>query len=302
MTTNAAAQHDAWVAAGSRIPVTVGGRTRQLFVRRSGHGPVVTLLHGFPSSSWDWQAVEHLLAVDHTVIALDLLGYGQSDKPWPHAYSTAEHADVISGIWASLGVASTALVGHDVGSSVAQELLARTAEQRLTTGLRSVVFLNGALFTDHYRPARVTRMLATPLLGRLVAGAMNEVRLATSMRALFSDAGRPGEDRFVQMWQALTRDRGQRVIPGLTHYLADKRREQQRWHHATVRTTVPVGIVWGAADPALPVILYTDAVAALPTAMTRLLPEVGHFPQLERPDAVVELIGALEAAERPTKS
>jgi pimeloyl-ACP methyl ester carboxylesterase len=264
-------------------------------VRQSGSGPAVTLIHGFPSSSWDWQGVEKLLIPGHTVIALDLLGYGESDKPWPHRYSVGEHADVIAAVWQTLGVESTALVGHDVGSSVAQELLARQIDGTLGTRLVSVVFVNGALFTDHYRPARVTRLLANPILGRLVARAMTESRLGESMSALFSDQGRPGPDHFSEQWAALTKNRGQRVIPGLTHYLADKKTHQARWKNATIDADVPVGIVWGALDTALPEVLYDDAVRYLPTAHVRLLADVGHFPQVERPDAVAEAIRAIRS-------
>jgi pimeloyl-ACP methyl ester carboxylesterase len=287
---SAAASYQSWVSEGSQLTVEAGGQKRQVFVRQSGSGPAVTLIHGFPSSSWDWQGVEQLLKPNNTVIALDLLGYGESEKPWPHRYSVDEHADVIVAVWQALGVDSTVLVGHDVGSSVAQELLARYVDGTLGVRLESAVFLNGALFTDHYQPARVTKLLANPILGRLVAGAMNESRLGESMSALFSDQGRPAPDHFVQQWANLTKNQGQRVIPGLTHYLADKRQHQDRWKGATINTDLPVGVVWGALDTALPEVLYNDAVRYLPKAHARLLKQVGHFPQVERPDVVVEVI------------
>jgi pimeloyl-ACP methyl ester carboxylesterase len=65
---------------------------------------VVTLLHGFPTSSWDWASTAAWLEADHTVVTVDLLGYGDSDKPWKHTYSTTEHADIVESVWRALGV------------------------------------------------------------------------------------------------------------------------------------------------------------------------------------------------------
>jgi pimeloyl-ACP methyl ester carboxylesterase len=290
---DAATRYETWRAGGRLLPITRGVDEFRIFVRSVGSGPAVTLLHGFPSSSWDWAGVEPLLAADHTVVSVDLIGYGESSKPWPHRYSVAEHAEVISAIWRELGITSTAVVGHDVGSSIAQELLARSAEGRLGVHLSGVVFLNSALIADHYQPARVTRLLARPLWGRVIAGLMNEQRMVASVSSLYSDAGRPSAAHPAEQWRVFQQHGGTRVLPGLTHYLADKKAEGERWRDRMTSSSLPLGIVWGRADTALPEILYDDAVRALPGARAVLLDGVGHFPQVERPDVVAESVRSL---------
>ena len=104
---------DAWWADGERVRVTLGGEERAVFVRRSGAGPAMTLLHGFPSSSYDWARVAPALSEQHALLLPDFLGFGASDKPADHDYSLHEQADLVEALWAHEGVTSTVVVAHD---------------------------------------------------------------------------------------------------------------------------------------------------------------------------------------------
>ena len=72
-------------------------------------GPWLTLLHGFPTSSWDWAPVAPALAARYRLLALDFLGFGASAKPRRHRYRIAEQADLVEALWRHHGVTSTAL-------------------------------------------------------------------------------------------------------------------------------------------------------------------------------------------------
>ncbi|WP_433304426.1 alpha/beta fold hydrolase [Actinoplanes sp. CA-030573] len=286
-----------WQAGGRKVRVALaGGRTpAQVFVRVRGDGPAVTLLHGFPTSSWDWARTEPLLARDYTVISLDLPGYGASDKPRGHRYHTAEHADVLLQVWSHLGIDDTAVVGHDVGTSVARELLARAAEGTVPVSLRGMVLMNGSLIQDHYTPARITRLLANPLLGPVLARGMTEQRFIASLRPLFSDAGRPSDNELRAHWTALTSDAGTARLPQLVHYIADGVANRERWRAALASTPVPLSVVWGALDPAIGIAVLDDVRDLLPGIPLTVLDDVGHFPQIERPIAVVAAVRTLPA-------
>ena len=89
-------------------------------------GKPVTLFHGFPASSFDWaNVVPELAGSGYRVTTLDLLGYGSSDKPHPYPYTLMEQASLVPAVWGDLGIDGTALVAHDYGVSVAQELTLR---------------------------------------------------------------------------------------------------------------------------------------------------------------------------------
>ena len=86
---------DAWWSAGERVEVDLRGVARQIFLRRAGAGPTMTLLHGFPSSSHDWAAVLPTLAERNALVLFDFLGFGASQKPADHDYSIHEQADLV---------------------------------------------------------------------------------------------------------------------------------------------------------------------------------------------------------------
>ena len=139
-------RYDAWLASGARVAVDLGGERREVFVRSGGNGGWCTLLHGFPTSSFDWHRQWDALAGEHRLLTLDFLGFGDSDKPADHAYSIHEQADLTERVWALHGVERTSLVVHDYAVSVAQELLARRRDGALPVAIERVVFLNGGLF------------------------------------------------------------------------------------------------------------------------------------------------------------
>lgn len=130
--------YDGWLAGGERLALPRLART--VFTRVDGvaDGPPVTL-------------------------TLDLLGFGDSDKPPGHRYSLFEQADLVEEVWELLGVQGGALVAHDYGVTVAQELLARGAR------LDRVAFLNGGLYPDLHRPTDVQQALLSPGGAKLAA-------------------------------------------------------------------------------------------------------------------------------------
>ena len=125
-----------WWARGELVELELDGAMRMVFVRRMGSGPHLTLLHGYPSSSHDWAKLAPALTREHTLLLLDFLGFGASEKPADHHYSLHEQADLVEALWAHEGVTRTRVLAHDYAVSVTQELLARRGEGSLAGGDR----------------------------------------------------------------------------------------------------------------------------------------------------------------------
>jgi len=89
--------------------------------RRGGDGPVILLVHGIAGSSRTWKEVMPALAVDHTVIAPDLLGHGESAKPMGD-YSLGAYASGLRDFLGVLGIPRATLVGQSFGGGVAMQL------------------------------------------------------------------------------------------------------------------------------------------------------------------------------------
>ncbi|WP_227538139.1 alpha/beta fold hydrolase [Marinobacter vulgaris] len=85
----------------------------------------ILLIHGFPTASWDWHKIWPALRQAHRVVAMDMLGFGFSEKPASHRYSIHQQADIVEGVVRQLGLDRFHVLAHDYGDTVAQELLAR---------------------------------------------------------------------------------------------------------------------------------------------------------------------------------
>jgi pimeloyl-ACP methyl ester carboxylesterase len=135
--------------------------------------PLILLLHGYPSSSFDWHKLWPMFEHgQYRVVAPDFLGFGFSAKPQYIKYSLVRQANVVEALMKSLGVAAAAevhVIAHDYAVSVVQELLARDKEFKdRPFRLLSVVFLNGGLFPEAHRPLLVQKLAASPYTGWLI--------------------------------------------------------------------------------------------------------------------------------------
>ncbi|MBL1078969.1 alpha/beta hydrolase [Nocardia sp. 2] len=269
-----------WVAGGERL--TIAGHS--IFHRQDGpaDGRPVTLLHGYPSSSHDWVSVlPALTAAGLRVTTLDYLGFGASDKPVGHDYRMTEQASLVEELWRHLGIGETALVAHDYGVSVAQELLARDA-----TRITRSAWLNGGLYVDLYRPLPIQRVMIGPL-GKLLGPVMVERAFAASLRRIL---GRQISDADMhELWLAMSDNGGRRVQWGLNRYHAERVQQAERWQRALETYSGPMLFVWGPVDPISGGHLLPRLRERLPHAEFVVLdeaPATGHYPQLENPAAV----------------
>jgi pimeloyl-ACP methyl ester carboxylesterase len=283
---------DGWLASGDRVQVELESGRWDVFVRTAGSGPWLTLLHAFPTSSWDWARVADMLEPSFRVLTFDFLGFGDSDKPRNHEYSINEQADLTEALWRRLGLAETGLVGHDYGATVAQELLARAREKTLETRLNGVVLLNAGLYVELARPLLIQRLLARPLVGRLLAHAVTERAFSRSLSSVFSSEHQPTVAELQEQWRLVRRRDGVAVTPKLLGYMRERRMNAARWETALERTQVPLRLVWGMADPRSGAQISEHAHERIPGLGVVALDDVGHYPQLEAPEHVATAIEA----------
>lgn len=256
-----------------------------LFVHEAGDGPLVTLLHGYPGSSYDFHRVVDDLP-EHRTLAPDLLGFGRSAKPRDHRYSIHEQADLVEHLWQETGMTTTVLVAHDYSTSVAQELLARRA-----AGITGVVLLNGAVYPHLHRPTVVQELLLGPD-GPALAAAIDEDAFRNGLRETFATT----TDRELRdLWRAMSRDDGHLLAADLLHYVADRADHGERWVTAMESTPLPLTFVWGLLDPVSGAHVLAEVRRRLPGADVRALPAVGHWPPLEAPTEVARAVRRLAA-------
>ena len=274
-----------WWAAGERITLSVDGQERTVFVRRLGEGPHTTLLHGFPSSSHDWAKVVPLLSGSRSVLLVDFLGFGASEKPPDHRYSLLEQADLVEALWRLEGVGSTTLVAHDYAVSVAQELLARGIEDSLEVEIEALHLLNGGLYPDLHRPQPVQSALLDPEQGPALSAMINEQLFVAGLAPTFAEGYDAAADS-AEIWSATSRNGGERIAHLLIRYITDREQNAERWTSALHSTGVPLSFIWGMLDPVSGAHMAERIREMLPSAPFLALHDVAHWPALEAPERV----------------
>jgi pimeloyl-ACP methyl ester carboxylesterase len=270
---------------------------RRCIYRVAGSGPPVVLVHGMLNSSSHWHAVARSLASDYTVIAPDLIGHGDSAAPRGD-YSLGAHAASIRDLLAAIGVDRATIVGHSLGGGVAMQFfyqfpqrverlvlissgglgrevgpLLRTAALPGTSALLSLTIsrrLLGALWTA-----------GSLLRGRGVSLGVYLQAIARALRPLETAEARAA---FLHTLRSVIDVKGQRVSATDRLYLLEQ---------------MPTMIMWGERDRTIPIEHGQHAHAAIPGSSFATVPDAAHFPHIENPEAVAELLVGFFAATEP---
>ncbi len=264
-------------------------RSQRIFVADAGQGSAVLLIHGYPTASYDWHRVWRPLTSRFRVLAPDLLGLGFSDKPLEHTYRIADHADMIEDLLSHLGQRQVHVVAHDLGVSVAQELLARQLEGQTDCQIRSLVLLNGGLCPEAYRPRPVQRVLASPL-GPWLGPRMPRWAVERSIRSLFAPGHPPSAKLLDDFWQLIRHNDGLQIAHATGQFWVDRLKHRDRLVEPLLSQVVPCRLINGSADPNSGDHMAQRYRVLLPQADIASLPGVGHWPQIEVPGVVTELL------------
>jgi pimeloyl-ACP methyl ester carboxylesterase len=263
-------------------------RGQRIFTQAAGDpgAPAVLLIHGFPTASWDWSRVWPELAARFRLLAPDLLGFGFSAKPARYDYRISDQADLLGSFLAAQRIRSYHVLAHDYGDTVAQELLARAQENRGGPRLESVCFLNGGLFPEAHRPLLIQHLLASSL-GPAIARLTSFRLFAANMRRIFGRGTQPSADELQAFWTLIRNNDGLRVMPRVIGYMRERRQHRARWVGALERCPVSLKLIVGCADPIAGAQLADRYRELVPRADVMELPGIGHYPQVEAPQAVL---------------
>jgi pimeloyl-ACP methyl ester carboxylesterase len=272
------ARVEAWGRRGH--PEEFRGRRIHCF-HRPGEGPLLLLLHGFPTCSYDWR---ELIALEpnRAILAFDFLGFGLSDKPRDHDYTLAWQADLTEELVRRHGGGPVHLVAHDMGTSVATELLARDIDGQLGVELAAAVLFDGSVIIERASLTPGQKLLRSRL-GPLLAQLSSSTFFRQQLGSVFGKEHPMSAEEGADQWALMRFKGGGRIAHKLIGYTFERVRHAERWHGSVRDWPGPLSFVWGLQDPVATTHVLNGLRDLRPKAPVFELPELAHYPQIEDP-------------------
>lgn len=243
----------------------------------------LVILHGYPTSSYDYHKVLPQLAKKYRVILHDHLGFGFSEKPLDFSYSLIEQADIALQLWKQLSLKKVVLLAHDYGTSVCTEIIARHNKQQINLQIDKLILSNGSIHIEFSKLRTIQKLLKNKYTGKWVAKLTNYPIFKKNMRNVYFDKTKVTDEELKEMWLQLEYNNGRNVIHLLSNYINERYCFWHRWVGALKETSINTTIIWAENDP-----------IAIPKIAELLHKEIsdnkifwmkncGHFLMLEQP-------------------
>lgn len=253
----------------------------------AGDGETLLLIHGMAGSSATWRDVIPALAKNYRVIAPDLLGHGESDKPRGD-YSLGAFAASLRDLLDALDIPRATIIGQSLGGGIAMQF----AYQHRDRCERVVLIGSGGLGPDLSWTLRLLSAPGAELILPVIAPPQ-VLSAGNKIKSLLSSAG-VQSPRGAELWSAYsslsdrdTRNAFLRTLRSVVDYRGQAVSALSKLH---LTAQMPVMFVWGDKDKIIPVAHGYAAHEALPGSRLEIMPGLGHFPHVEAPAAVVELL------------
>ena len=259
-------------------------------VQIAGSGPVLLLIHGTGAATHSWRDLFPRLIRDFTVVAPDLPGHGFTERPSSARLSLPGMARGLAELLATLDLRPELAVGHSAGAAI---LIQSAIDGRLSP--KAIISLNGALLPFRGMAGRMFSPLAkllvmNPLAPRLFAwqagggGAVERLIMQTGSRL---------DERGIALYRRLIGHPGH--VSATLAMMANWDLDRFEQHLSALH--VPLTLVVGEADSAVPPADARHVQRLLPGAEIRTLPALGHLAHEEAPETIAAII--TEIAARP---
>ena len=293
---------DEWRGRGAYFswrPAGGGASSVEIFHVEIGdpEAPLLLLLHGWPTSSFDWSAVAGKLSARFRVCALDFPGYGFSEKPQGWGYSLARDAELTEFYLAEvIGANAGVMVAHDRGDSVALLHAARCAQGRSVLRPEHLVLSNGNIFLPLSNLTAAQRAILDEQTWPQIAAMLSAPGLAAALGASTFTPPRSPDDPEVGALSAIFgHDDGIKVLHETIQYLNERARDEQAWLAGLSEASFPVTLIWGLSDtvapPRVATYVWNEYLARKPGGnRLYVIPDANHYLQVDRPDAFVQVL------------
>lgn len=258
----------------------------KLFFEEKGKGSPVLLIHGFGASTYTWRKVAPPLANTHRVIAVDLKGFGQSDKPFDERYSVFDQAALLKQLILDQDLRDLTLVGHSFGGGVAL-VLALDEDPRLKGRISKLVLLDTIAYAQDI-PV-FFRMLDMPVFSHLgVRMVPPVVQTRIALRIAYLDNSKIDDEEVETYAAPLRTAAGKHAIIHSARQIVPEDLAEISERYESI--TMPTLLAWCDYDRIVPLQVGLKLQRTLPNSSLKIIEGCGHMPQEEQPEATLDLI------------
>ncbi|NJO07866.1 MAG: alpha/beta hydrolase [Chloroflexaceae bacterium] len=262
----------------------------QMHYVQTGSGPLLVLLHGFPEFWYSWRQQFAALSPHFTVVAPDLRGYNDTDKP-ANGYEIDVLASDVLALVRGLGYERAAIAGHDWGGVLAWHLgifHSQHVERLVVLNLPHPALMRRAMVTNPLQMFRSIYMglFQVPILPEALISANNFVNLERAMRGTAVNQSAFTDADIERYREALSKPGA--LTAALNWYRALGRSAFRTYNvpDSALHVTVPTLLIWGAGDPVLGVELTYGTEQFVNNLSIRYIKESGHWVHQEQPELV----------------
>jgi pimeloyl-ACP methyl ester carboxylesterase len=271
-------------AGGEGAFIQLGNKTNIHYIEKGAGDKNIILLHGFSSSVYTWKDNIDALAKTMHVYAIDMIGYGFSDKPAGIEYTYDTFADTLLEFMDKKGIKTAALCGNSMGGGIAIRFAAKHPER-----VEKLILVDSAGYK--HKGTGAIALLGAPIIGRFLFSANSPSAMARIMKKLcFYDKSKVTPERVAAYYKTFR-------VKGAAMAASNTVREMK---NNTLQDDItgikkPTLIIWGDKDALIDPINATYFNSDIQGSKLVTIPKCGHMPQEEKPEefnkAVIEFMG-----------
>lgn len=259
--------------------VSQDGTPLRLAYRERGHGKPVLMIHGFGANAYTWRHLEPILAQTHRVIAVDLKGFGRSDKPLDKRYSVRDQAALLAQFIEQKNLKDVTLVGHSLGGGVAL-VLALDENEKRRKRIARLVLIDSVGYAQKIPLA--FNVLRMPVIGPITSFLIpKELQAGAALRIAFHDDTKFNRKDVAEYAEPLRDPGSQHALVYSARQIVPENLGELSARYRTIR--IPALVVWCDQDKVIKSHVGWRLHQDIPNSTFKLMRGCGHIPQEERP-------------------
>jgi pimeloyl-ACP methyl ester carboxylesterase len=260
----------------------------RLAYRESGQGEPVLLIHGFGANAYTWRRVEPKLASTHRVIAIDLKGFGQSEKPLDKRYSVFDQAQLIEAFMDQKRLSGVTIVGHSLGGGVALVLALQDIESKRGR-IKRLALIDSVAYAQKI-PVAFT-VLRAPVIGPMSNFLIpKEFQARAALTIAYHDDTKFNDQDVAEYAAPLHEKGSQHAMIYSARQIMPENIDDLSSRYPSI--DIPALVLWCDRDKVVRSHIGWRLHKDLPRSTFKVIHDCGHIPQEERPDETAEILAA----------